>query len=88
MHAKSPPPPSSNTCQRTRVANNAVASVDLCDCGMFHLHVGAMSLRLEPAALAAVLETLRAALAHPASAGSQAADDALRTLSGSGRGQA
>ncbi len=45
-------------CARTRLAESEVAAVDLCDCGMMHLHLGPFSLRLTPDVLESVLDTL------------------------------
>ena len=45
-------------CTRTRLAENHVAAVDICECGMMHLHLGPLSLRLTPDAIAILAETL------------------------------
>ena len=58
---------SSNTtrheCKKTRLAESAVASVDLSDCGVIYLHVGALTLRLAPNVLSELLSTLGEAVA-------------------------
>ena len=58
MDDLTPPRQSTAPCARTRLAESEVAAVDLCDCGMMHLHLGPFSLRLTPGALRGVLETL------------------------------
>lgn len=45
-------------CVRTRLAENHIAAVDVCECGMMHLHLGPFSLRLTADALTSLLETL------------------------------
>jgi hypothetical protein len=45
-------------CSRTRLAQSSVASIDRCDCGIFQLHVGALTLRLEAGAARELLATL------------------------------
>ncbi len=45
-------------CERSRLAKSSVAAVDICDCGMMQLHVGALTLRLAPCALSELLATL------------------------------
>lgn len=54
---------SSSPCQRTRLAEGSVASVDLCDCGVLHVNLGAISVRLCPRALADLISTLSHAVA-------------------------
>jgi hypothetical protein len=49
-------------CARTRLAEGALAAVDICDCGIFQLQLGALTLRLEPSALSDLAETLQQAL--------------------------
>lgn len=53
---------SNHECTRRRLAENDIATVDACDCGAIHLHLGALSLRFTATAfdaLAQVLETAR-----------------------------
>lgn len=50
--------PTTAPCRRTRLAESGVAAVDLCECGMMHLHLGPFSLRLTPDALEGLLDTL------------------------------
>jgi hypothetical protein len=50
-------------CRRFRVAEGEIAAVDLCDCGAYQLHLGAMTLRLAPEALSSLLSTLGEAVA-------------------------
>lgn len=49
-------------CARRRLAEGGVAAVDECECGMFQLHLGALTLRLTPPALAELWDTLGRAL--------------------------
>jgi hypothetical protein len=49
-------------CGRRRLAEGSVAAVDECDCGMLQLHLGALTLRLTPPALADLWDTLGRAL--------------------------
>jgi hypothetical protein len=49
-------------CARTRIAESAIAAVDECECGMLQLHLGALTLRLTPPALAELWETLGCAM--------------------------
>jgi hypothetical protein len=45
-----------------RLAESSVAAVDVCECGMLLLHIGAMTLRLSPCAASELLRTLEQAL--------------------------
>jgi hypothetical protein len=74
-------------CARTRLAESEVASVDLCECGMMHLHLGPFSLRLTPGALRGLLDTLCQALGVSITR-SSAAGDARRALGAARRGEA
>lgn len=50
---------------RKRIAEGRAANVDECvGCGTLHVTIGALSLRLDPEALASVSRTLEDALAH------------------------
>ena len=52
---------------RTRLAQSAVAAVDVCTCGTMQLHIGALSVRMSPEALSQLLGTLgRAVAVHAA----------------------
>ena len=58
-------PPESTDCPRTRLAQGSLAAVDACECGMLQVHLGALTLRMAPCALAELAHTLnRAAAAH------------------------
>ena len=59
--------PSAADCSRTRVAQNSVGAVDVCDCGMWQLHLGALTLRLAPCGLSELLALLGSAVAQRAS---------------------
>ena len=50
-------------CKKTRLAESAVASVDVSDCGVIYLHMGAVTLRLAPNVLSDLLSTLGEAVA-------------------------
>lgn len=50
-----------------RVAQNSVGAVDVCECGMWQLHLGAITLRLAPCGLSELLALLGSAVAERAS---------------------
>jgi hypothetical protein len=56
------------SCRRTRLAEGELAAVDRCGCGMFQLHLAAVTLRLAPEALASLYATLGRALSVSAAA--------------------
>jgi hypothetical protein len=75
MDDSTPPRGNPTACSRTRLAENDVATVDVCHCGLLHLHMGPFSLRMTPTSLQILLATLaqatgatvtRAASARPA----------------------
>lgn len=43
---------------KDRLAESSIAAVDLCGCGVMHLHIGALTLRLAPSAILELAETL------------------------------
>ena len=45
-------------CRRRPLAHNAICSVEVCDCGALHLSIGAVTLRLQPDALASIAEVI------------------------------
>lgn len=47
---------------RARLAEGSVGAVDVCDCGMMLLHVGAVTLRLSPSTASELSRTLSQAL--------------------------
>jgi len=49
-------------CRRTRLAESGLARVDACECGLIQIHIGAITLRMEPAALDQFVSTLEQAL--------------------------
>lgn len=59
-------PPLAADCPRVRLAEGPLAAVDACECGMLQLHLGAITLRMAPCALAELESTLRKALAEHA----------------------
>lgn len=63
-HHQPPPNPTESTdCPRTRLAQGDFAAVDACRCGTVQVHLGALTLRLAPCALAELAGTLNQALA-------------------------
>lgn|GEM_PF-5605057 len=78
-------PPEGEACPRVRLAKSAIAAVDACQCGMLQLHLGAITIRMTPPALAELESTLRAALReHYERFGDQ--DDLFEGLMPTGRG--
>ena len=57
----------SRDCTRTRLAETEIGSVDVCDCGMWQLHIGALTLRFAPAAVSELLGLLGQAVAEHSS---------------------
>jgi hypothetical protein len=55
---------SSNDCPRTRLSENGVGAVEVCRCGMWQLHIGALTLRLAPCAVSELLGLLGQAVAE------------------------
>ena len=51
-------------CPRTRLAENGVGAVDVCGCGMWQLHIGALTVRLAPGAVSELLGLLGHAVAE------------------------
>jgi hypothetical protein len=49
-------------CGRRRLSESSIAAVDECECGMVQLHLGALTLRLTPPALAELWDTLGRAM--------------------------
>lgn len=83
-------PPTSSSCRRTRIAESSIAAVDVCACGMMQLHLGALTLRMEPRAVSELAATLHHAVAKHA-AGHDAADAARAiavAFGSNGRGEA
>lgn len=79
----------SHPCRKVRLAESSVASVDLCDCGVMHLNLGPLSLRLCPQALSELIATLgRAVAAHAARRARAELDTFPRPTLVSGRGEA
>jgi hypothetical protein len=58
--------PESRDCPRTRLAETDIGSVEVCDCGMWQLHIGALTLRFAPAAVSELLGLLGQAVAEHA----------------------
>jgi hypothetical protein len=55
-------PPESTDCPRARLAHGSLAAVDACQCGMLQVHIGALTLRMAPCALAELAGTLNQAV--------------------------
>ncbi len=45
-------------CERERIAENSVGSIEVCNCGMWRLNVGAVTLRFDARALWALHDLL------------------------------
>jgi len=65
QHTKTSPPLETE-CRRTRLAESAVAAVDICGCGMMQLHLGPFTVRMAPDAVSELLATLGRAVAAQA----------------------
>jgi hypothetical protein len=78
--------PISRDCARIRLAETDIGSVDVCDCGMWQLNMGALTLRFAPAAVSDLLALLGQAVAEHSGRRLTAAEHALALeLSGFGR---
>lgn len=76
-------------CRQKRLAESSVAAVDVCDCGVMQLHVGAVTLRIAPCALDELRNTLERAVAEHAALEERHHDfGAVPTGRRPGRGQA
>ena len=53
-----------SSCHRTNLASYGSFKVERCSCGSIHLHIGAMTLRLEPTAMEQLAATLSEATAN------------------------
>ena len=71
-------------CRQTRLAEGGVAAIDLCECGVVQIHVGAVTLRMAPCALGEFIATLERAVAERAAL--QEADPASEAPPLLGRG--
>jgi hypothetical protein len=56
--------PESRECARRRLAEDDIGSVDVCECGMWQLNIGALTLRFAPAAISELLGLLGQAVAE------------------------
>jgi hypothetical protein len=77
------PVPSVDSCPTVRLAGSEFAAVDRCSCGTLRVHLGALTLRISPEGLAAVMQTLGEALAN--NAGLQMSARALDTTLSAGK---
>ena len=81
--------PARPPCRQIRLAEGGVAAVDLCDCGVLQIHVGAVTLRMAPCALSEFIATLERAVAERAVLeDSDRAPEAPPLLGRGNRGQA
>jgi len=72
-----------------RLAQGSQAAVDLCQCGMLHVHIGPVTLRLDAAAFSDLLTTLgQAKASRSAYDQRELAFAGAMTLHGSRRGDA
>jgi hypothetical protein len=62
MKTSPTPGPDVEACPTLRLAHGQLATVDMCNCGMLRLHLGAITLRLTPDALESNLDTFVEAL--------------------------
>lgn len=84
------PPAGSSQCTQRRLAETPLGAIDSCACGMMQLHVGALTLRLTPEAVAelsALLEESLVAHSKAETSSSLATSEVLRPA-GAIRGQA
>lgn len=68
-HDERPRPPTvaeRADCPRTRLAENGVGAVEVCRCGNWQIHIGALTLRLAPCAISELLGLLGEAVAEHA----------------------
>lgn len=78
----------SRSCPRTRLAQTEMGSVDVCDCGMWQLHLGAITLRFAPAAVSELLGLLGQAVAEHSARRLADAERALQMTFTGRRGEA
>lgn len=67
-------------CHHTRLAHGDLAAVDACECGTLHMHLGAITLRLNEEALNELVGTLGYALVQLRAREGQARRAAQRHL--------
>ena len=80
--------PHLKSCHRTRLAQCSFASIERCNCAMFHLNVGAVTLRLEPGAFEALATMLSTALARHLAGDRPEARAIEQALASTSRGEA
>jgi len=65
MHHPTLPEAAPEPCKRLVLAKGVVCDIELCpSCNLFHVNIGATSLRLQPTAVRDLTDTLRTALAQ------------------------
>lgn len=78
----------SSDCPRRRLAETDIGSVDVCACGMWQLHIGAITMRFAPAAVSDLLGLLGQAVAEHSAGRLADAERALQMSFFSKRGDA
>ena len=68
-------PPPTRRCAQTRLAEGRIAAVDMCQCGVMQLHLGALTVRMDHTTLSELLATLGHAVAEYAARGERAEGD-------------
>jgi len=58
--------PPERDCTRRRLAEGGIAAVDVCSCGTLQVHIGALTLRMDEAALSELMSTFGRALSENA----------------------
>jgi len=86
-HHRDPSHPSSDAAP-ARLAHGEFAAVDLCDCGVVLVHIGAVTLRMDASAMSSLVSTLGQAVAEHAvlKHRRQIAEYARAAVRGGGRG--
>jgi hypothetical protein len=75
-------------CARRRLSEGGIAAVDLCSCGILQVHIGALTLRMDEAALAELTATFGRALVNEALRKRSAGGPALPAFQARKPGQA
>lgn len=81
-------PPERRSCRHVRLAESAIAAVDVCECGMMQVHIGAVTLRLTSDAVSELLGTLGHAVAVQAARSASSDESSAQAASVMRRGQA
>lgn len=87
--SRDPYPRQEDHAASARLAEGNLATVDLCPCGVMHVHIGSMTLRLDPDGVGELLATLgQAAAAHTAWVQRERAVSLALAAQGGRRGEA